>query len=153
MSFLCLFKDNQKWKMVTKNKMDNPRFIDEEDILLAHQDDDCDDYNTLDSSRIEETSFIEPDTTESISTLQLIQKVKRDKLTALYRHLNVTGNPGFADVDQLMIKKNSKTGSIDLLFLDGNKHWQSLTNKRTREVLAAKTLGKKFGGLYIMKSL
>ena len=109
MSFLCLFKGNQKWKMVTKNKMDNPRFIDEEDILLAHQDDDCDDYNTLDSSRIEETSFIEPDTTESISTLQLIQKVKRDKLTALYRHLNVTGDPGFADVDRLMIKKKFKT--------------------------------------------
>ena len=36
-------------------------------------------------------------------------------------------------------KKYSKTGNTDLLFLDGNDHWQSLTNKRTGEFLAAKT--------------
>ena len=38
---------NQKWKLVTKNKMDNPRFINEEDIPLVYQDDDedYDDYN------------------------------------------------------------------------------------------------------------
>ena len=50
-------------------------------------------------------------------------------------------------------QKNSKTGSTDLLFLDGNKHWQSLTNKRTGEFLAAKTLREKFGGLNIVKSV
>ena len=40
-----------------------------------------------------------------------------------------------------MIKKinNSKTGNTELLILDGNDHWQSLTNKRTGEFLAAKT--------------
>ena len=37
-------------------------------------------------------------------------------------------------------------------FLDGNKHWQSLTNNRTGEFLAAKTLREKFDGLNIMKS-
>ena len=52
-----------------------------------------------------------------------------------------------------MIKKNSKTGNTDLLFLDDNNHWQSLTNKRTGEFLAAKTLREKFGGLNIMKSV
>ena len=47
-------QDNQKWKAVIKNKMDNPRFIDEEDIPLIHQNDyDYDDYNTPDSSRVE----------------------------------------------------------------------------------------------------
>ena len=44
-----------------------------------------------------------------------------------------------------MKKKSSKTGNTDLLFLDGNKHWQPLNNKRTGEFLAAKTLREKFG--------
>ena len=139
--------------MVTKNKMDNPIFVDEETIPMVHQDEDYDDYNTPNTSRIDETSFTEPDATEATSTLQLRQKVKRDKITALYRHLNVTGDPGLADIDRFMIKKISKTGNTDLLFLDGNKHWQPLTNKRTGEFLAAKTLREKFGGLNIMKSV
>ena len=40
-----------------------------------------------------------------------------------------------------------------MLFLDSNKHWQSLTNKRTGEFLALKTLREKFGDLNIMKSV
>ena len=133
--------------------MDNLVFFDEEAIPMVHQDDDYDDYNTPNTSRIDETSFTVPDTREATSTLLLRQKLKRDKITALYRHLNVTGDPGLADIDRFMIKKISKTGNTDLLFLDGNKHWQSLTNKRTGEFLAAKTLREKFGGLNIMKSV
>ena len=38
-------------------------------------------------------------------------------------------------------------------FLDGNKHWQYLTNKRRGEFLATKTLREKFGGLNVMKSV
>ena len=38
--------------------MDNPVFVDEEDIPMVHQgDDDYDDYNTPNTSRIYETSF------------------------------------------------------------------------------------------------
>ena len=51
-------------------------FIDEEDVPLVHQDEDYDNYRTPDTSRVDETSFIEPDTTEATSTLQLKQKVK-----------------------------------------------------------------------------
>ena len=91
--------------VVTKNKMDNPRFIDEEDIPLI-QDEDYDDYNTLNASWVDETSFKEPDTTEATSTLKLRQKVKWDKITTLFRHLNVTGDPGLVDIDRFMIKKN-----------------------------------------------
>ena len=40
-----------------------------------------------------------------------------------------------------------------MLFLDGNKNWQSLTDKRTGEFLAAKTLKEKFGGLNAITSL
>ena len=67
--------------------------------------------------------------------------------------MNVTGDPGLADIDRFTIKKSSKTDNTDLLFLDGNKNWQSLTNKHTGEFLAAKTLKEKFGGLNAMKSV
>ena len=40
-----------------------------------------------------------------------------------------------------------------MLFLDGDKHWQSLTNKRIGEFIAAKTLREKFSELNIMKSV
>ena len=63
--------------MDTKNKMDSLRFVDEETIPL---DEDYDDYNTQDTRRVGKTSFIEPDTTETTSTLQLTQKVKRDQI-------------------------------------------------------------------------
>ena len=67
--FLRLFKTTRKSKVDTKNKMDNPRFVDEKTISLA-QGEDYDLYNTTDTSRVDETSFTEPDTTEAISTLQ-----------------------------------------------------------------------------------
>ena len=42
---------------------------------------------------------------------------------ALYRPLNVMGNPDLIDLEQFMIKTNSKIGNTDLLFLDGNNQW------------------------------
>ena len=55
--------------------MDNPTFIDDKDIPMVHQDEDHNDYRTPDTSRVDETSFTVPDTTEATST-QLRQKVK-----------------------------------------------------------------------------
>ena len=133
--------------------MDNPTFVDEETIGMVHQDEDYDEYNTPNTSRVDERSFIEPDATEATSTLQLRQKVKLDRLIALYRHLNVTGDPGLADIDRFIIKKNTKTGNTDLLFLNGNNQRHSLTNKRTSEFLSTKTLREKIGGINIMKSV
>ena len=40
-----------------------------------------------------------------------------------------------------------------MLYLDGNKHWQSLTNKRTGEFLAVKTSKEKVVRLNAMKSV
>ena len=74
-------------------------FVDEETIPMVHQDEDYDEYNTPNTSKIDETSFTEPDTAEATSTLQLRQKVKRDKITALYRRLNVTGNIDLINLD------------------------------------------------------
>ena len=51
--------------------MDNPRFIDEEDIPMVHHYEDYDDYRTTDTSRVDGTSFIELDATEATSTLRL----------------------------------------------------------------------------------
>ena len=65
----------------------------------------------------------------------------------------MTGDADLADLDRFTIRKNLKTGTIELLFLDGNKHWQSLTNKRTGEILAPKTLREKFDGLTTMESV
>ena len=82
--------------------MENPTFVEEENIPMVHQDNEKDydeRYDTPDTSRVDETSFIEPDTTEATSTLRLRQKVKRDKIVSLYRYLGVTGNPDIADLD------------------------------------------------------
>ena len=64
----------------------------------------------------------------------------------------MAGDPGLADVDRFTIKKNSKTGNIELLFFDGNNQWKSLTNKCTGEFLTPKTLREKFGGLNTVKN-
>ena len=89
--------------------MDNPAFVNEEDIPMVHQDEDYDNYVTPDTSRIDaETSFTEPAITEATSTLRLRQKLKRDKIVSLYRYLVVTGDPVLADIDRFTIKKNFK---------------------------------------------
>ena len=61
--------------VTTKNKIDNPVFVDEEDISMVHKDEDYDEYNTPNTSRIDETSFMGPDIQEE-ATSSL--KVKRD---------------------------------------------------------------------------
>ena len=99
--------------------MDNPRFVDDENIPLLRDEyrgNDSDDYNTPNTSIIQETTFTDPYTTETTLNLRLRQKVKRDKLAALHRHLNVTIDPGLADTDRFMLKKSSNTVNTDLFF-------------------------------------
>ena len=48
--------------------MDNPRFVNEEEIPLV-QDEDYGNYRTPNTSRVDETSFIDTRTTEATSTL------------------------------------------------------------------------------------
>ena len=97
--------------------MDNPVFVDEKTISMVHQDDDYDDYNTPNTSRIDETSFTEPDTTKTTPSLQLRQKLKRDKITVLYRRSNVTADPDLADIARFMIKKIQKQVTLTCFFL------------------------------------
>ena len=143
----------------TKKKMENPTFVDEENIPLINQDEDYDDYADRTPSRVDETSFTVLDVSDTTSTLRLRQKLKQDKIVSSYRYLSVIGNRGLAELDQFNIKKKKKkkkklkTGNIELLFLNADRHWQSLTSKRTGESLATKTSREKFGGLNIMKNV
>ena len=130
--------------------MDNPRFVDEETIPLV-QDEDYDNYGTPNTSRVDETSFTEPDTTEATSTLRLKQKVKRDKLAAFYRHLNVTGNIDLIDFDCFKLKTDPKKGATIFEFYNGDR-WVSLT-KQTGKFFAPKTLRDRFGGINAMKNI
>ena len=62
--------------------MDNPTFVDEETIPMVHQDEYYDDYKTPDTSRVDETSFIEPDATEKSKTRQnhrIVQTLECDR--------------------------------------------------------------------------
>ena len=88
---------------------------------MVHQDEgDYDDYSTPDTSRVE-TSFLGPDATEGTSTLLLRQKVKKDKITALYRHLNVTGNPDLIDMDRFKLMTDLKTEAAIFEFYNGDR--------------------------------
>ena len=66
-----------------------------EDIPLVQQDyNDYDDYKKPDTSRVGETSFMEvPDVTEATLTFRLRQEVKLNRLTELYKHFGVKGDP------------------------------------------------------------
>ena len=133
--------------------MDNPIFVHGENIPMVHDRrnyNDYDDYNTLNASRVDEASFIEYDTTEPTSTLRLRQKVKRDKINALYRHLDVTGNPDLIDLDRFRLTADPKKGAVIFEFYNGNDRWVSLT-KQTGEFFATKTLRDKLGRLNAMK--
>ena len=130
--------------------MDNPRFVDEKEIPLVHQDH-YDDYNAPNTSRVDETSFMELATTEATSTFRLKQKVKRDKLAAFYRHLNVTGNIDLIDFDCFKLKTDPKKGATIFEFYNGDR-WVSLT-KQTGEFFAPKTLRDRFGWVKTMKNV
>ena len=123
-------------------------FVDEENIPMIYQDEDYDDYNTLNTSRIDETFFTVPGNTEATSTLRLMQKVKRDKLAVLYRHLNVTVNLDLIDFGRF---KLTKKGATIFEFYAGDR-WVSLT-KQTGEFFAPKALRDRFGGINAMKNV
>ena len=130
--------------------MDNPRFIDDEKIPSNHDEDiDYDDHNTPNTSRVDE-KFTMPGSTDEETTLRLRQKVKRDKLTTLYRYLNVTGNLHLINLDGFKLTTDPKKGVTVFNFYNFDK-WVPLT-KQTAEFLAPKTLRDIFGRVNAMKN-
>ena len=63
-----------------------------------------------------ETLSTEPDAAEATSALRLKQKVKQDKLIALYRHLSMTGDPDL-NLDRFRLTTNRKICSTTCFFL------------------------------------
>ena len=68
--------------------MENTIFVDVENItLFIHHDEDCEDdyadYNTPNTSRVDETIFSIRSSTDKPLTLQLRQKIEQDKLAEL----------------------------------------------------------------------
>lgn len=137
-----IFVDNKNIPLVTHQ---------DEDRKVDH-DDDCDEYNTL-NTRVEETTFKNLSSSEkrSIPTLQFRQKVKWDNLAAFYRHLNVTGDRDLINLDQFNYVKNTKKGTIILEFYNDDKV-VPLT-KQTGKIFSPKTLRDRFGGPYEMKNI
>ena len=95
-------------------------FVDEETTPMF-QDEDYDNYGIPNTSRVDETSLTGPDTTEATSTLRLTQKVKRDKLAALYRHLNVTGDLDLINLDRFKLTKKPKKRATIFEFHKGDR--------------------------------
>ena len=57
--------------------MNNPAFIDDKNMPLVQDEDiDYDDYNTPNTSKVDETLFTNPGTTERISTFSINTKIK-----------------------------------------------------------------------------
>ena len=86
-------------------------FVDAETISMVHQNEEYDDSNTSNTRRVDETSFAEPAIREATSTLRLTQKVKQDKLAAMYRQLNVTGNLALINLDRFRLTTDPKKWS------------------------------------------
>ena len=119
--------------------MNNLVFVDKENIPLVHDEDiNYDDYGTPNTTTVHETSFTMPGSTEkeTTSTLRLKQKLKRDKLAALYRHLNVTGNLDLINLDRFKLTTDSKKGATIFEFYNGDR-WVPLT-KQIREFFCTK---------------
>ena len=68
-------QDQPEMKSGHKIKMENIGF-DDDIPLINHYDEDYDDYKTPNTSRVDETSFTVPDTTEVTSMLRLRKKIK-----------------------------------------------------------------------------
>ena len=64
---------------------------------------------------------MEPAITEATSALRINQKVKRDKLAVLYRHLNVTGNIDLINLDRFKLMTNTKKGATIFRFYNDDR--------------------------------
>ena len=95
--------------------MENPLFVDSEYIpfVTYYDDDDYDDYNTPYTGRVDEITFATPSSTEKPSTSPLRQKVEQDKVIALHRLLNLTGDPDLVGTYRFKLKAYFWWGKCD----------------------------------------
>ena len=108
--------------------MNNLVFLNDENIpMVTHNGEDrksdIDDYNASNTSRVDETKYAVPGSTDKQATpnVRLWQKVKRDKLAALYRDSNVTCNLDLTNPDKFNCTKNTKKGTTVFEFYNSDK--------------------------------
>ena len=136
--------------------MENPTFIDDENIPLinSHEDEDAP-YTPMQSEggTTEETSFSTPSReTPGSKIIPLSNELKRQKIYALHQELGVTGNVNLAELDRFRLNRNEKTGNAELKFFNG-QDWVLLTNKRTGEFLVKTSIERLMGGVNVMKNM
>ena len=136
--------------------MDNPRFVDNEDIPFIDDEDYDNDYaqfDTPDTSTMEETSFTR-DTKPKQPDDRLSRMLLHDHIVELYRYLDVDpGNVDLVNTDLFKAEK-SKNRVVGIYYFDDNdKTLFRLTNERTGKFLAKSTLQKIFGGVDKMKRI
>ena len=73
--------------------------------------------------------------------------MRRDKLTALYRHLKVTGNLDLIDLDWFRLTTDPKKGATISEFYNSDRG-VPLTNQ-AGDFFALKTLRDRFGGVKV----
>ena len=135
--------------------MENPTFIDDENIPLINSHEDEAPYTPMQSEggTTEETSFSTPSReTPGSKIIPLSNELKRQKIYALHQELGVTGNVNLAELDKFRLNRNEKTGNAELKFFNG-QDWVLLTNKRTGEFLVKTSIERLMGGVNVMKNM
>ena len=136
--------------------MENPTFIDDENIPLinSHEDEDAP-YTPMQSEggTTEETSFSTPSReTPGSKIIPLSNELKRQKIYTLHQELGITGDVNLAELDRFRLNRNEKTGNAELKFFNG-QDWVLLTNKRTGEFLVKTSIERLMGGVNVMKNM
>ena len=129
--------------------MENPTFIDDENIPLinSHEDEDAP-YTPMQSEgdTTEETSFSTPSReTPGSKIIPLSNELKRQKIQALHKELGITGDVNLAELDRFQLNLNEKTRNSELKFFNG-QDWVLLNNKRTGEFLVKGSLIRTVNG-------
>ena len=117
--------------------MENPTFIDDENIQLinSHEDEDAP-YTPMQSEgSTTETSFSTPSREiPGSKIIPLSNELKRQKIYALHQELGVTGNVNLEELDRFRLNRKEKTGNAELKYFNG-QDLVLLTNKHTGEFL------------------
>ena len=100
--------------------MENSAFVHDENILLVHDEAiDWVGYETPITSRIDGIISKTPGTRDKETTSNLWQKLKQDKLAALYWHLKVKDDSDIARKDPFRVTKDKKEAVVITMAING----------------------------------
>ena len=127
--------------------MENSAFVHDENILLVHDEAiEWVGYETPITSRIDGIISKTPGTRDKETTSNLWQKLKHDKLAALYWHLIVKDDSDIARKDPFRVTTDKKEAVVLTMVINGI-FW-----KKIGRSLAASSLNRNFADVNVMKS-